>query len=323
MRRLLQALTAAFTLFVCHPAFAAEGLTIAGPIGGNDIRSANLPPPGLYGGFLAVGSPAFDFVDDNGNTVPALRTIDLVKYVGGPFLWYVPDVKVASGHVSIGGIVPIGGLCGHLFVNEPDTCDGGVGDPYVEMNWSRTFAKPRASRFDGALPILEGLTVMAGLGIVIPVGRYDPTDASTQAHSIGTNIWDFAPTIGVTYTTRPILAEGTEFSAKLYWNNYLTNEDTDYATGSVINIDFAISERIGRFQVGLAGSYIDQVGDDKLSGVVVPPDGRHAESLNIGSIVNYDMPERNAAMKVKTLFTVHAENTVRFWGASLGWIKKF
>ena len=53
---------------------------------------------------------------------------------------------------------------------------------------------------------------------------------------------------------KPILAEGTEISAKLYWNNYLRNPETGCATGDLINIDFAITERIGRFQVGVAGS---------------------------------------------------------------------
>jgi hypothetical protein len=35
------------------PCWAVEGATAAGPIGGRDIRSAILPPPGLYVG--AVG----------------------------------------------------------------------------------------------------------------------------------------------------------------------------------------------------------------------------------------------------------------------------
>jgi hypothetical protein len=38
----------------CGPALAVEGPTVAGPIGGNDIRSAVLPPPGLYGGVVLL-----------------------------------------------------------------------------------------------------------------------------------------------------------------------------------------------------------------------------------------------------------------------------
>ena len=109
----------------------------------------------------------------------------------------------------------------------------------------------------------------------------------------------------------------------MYVNNYLSNPATDYTTGTLFNVDFAISERIGRFQVGMAGSYLLQVADDKQSGVVVPPDGRRAESLSLGAVINYDMPEYNAAVKIKPLATVQAKNTVYYWGVLIGWIKKF
>ena len=104
----------------------------------------------------------------------------------------------------------------------------------------------RPSRYSDAPPVAEGLTIAAGFGTLVPTGRYDADDAATRALTIGNNIWDFAPSVAVTYMTPPILADGTEISAKLYWNNYLTNPDTDYSTGALINIDFAISERIFR-----------------------------------------------------------------------------
>jgi hypothetical protein len=63
--------------------------------------------------------------------------------------------------------------------------------------------------------------------------------------------WDFAPTVGLTYTTPPIIAEGTEISARFFWNNYLENPLTFYRTGDLLDLEFAVSERIGRFQVGV------------------------------------------------------------------------
>jgi hypothetical protein len=56
-------LTAAFICAACTPVLAVEGPSAAGPIGGTDIRSAVLPPPGLYGGVILLGAEAFDFVD--------------------------------------------------------------------------------------------------------------------------------------------------------------------------------------------------------------------------------------------------------------------
>ena len=63
-------------------------------IGGTDIRSAQLPPPGTYGGDILFWANAFDFVDGNGDTVPALANGYLEKADNGALL---SDVISASG----------------------------------------------------------------------------------------------------------------------------------------------------------------------------------------------------------------------------------
>ena len=305
------------------PALAVEGPAAAGPIGGTDIRSAMLPPPGLYGGVFVLAAGTRDFLDGNGKIIPALRDAHLAKQFAGPFLFYVPDVKLFGGSIGFGGMVPGGNQCGHLFVGEPRRCTVGFGDPYVELDWSRFFGRVRPSKFSGAYPIFEGLSLLVGFGVVIPIGTYDASDPTEQALSIGSNIWDFAPTVAFTYTTPPILAEGTEFSAKLFWNNYLENSETHYKTADVLNLDFAVTEHIGRFQIGVAGFYAIQFGDDKLFGVTVPPDGRQGDLLHLGGVVAYDMPEYNSSVKIKAAASVFATNNPTFWSAVVGWIKKF
>jgi hypothetical protein len=306
----------------CTPAFAVEGSTAAGPIGGTDIRSAMLPSPGLYGGVITLGASAFDFVDGNGNTIPALSTAYLTKQLWGPFLIYVPDVKVLGGSIGVAGIIPYGQECGHLFALSSSRCVVGHGDPYIEVDWSRSFGTLRPSKYLDALPIFEGLTILVGFGVVLPVGKYDAGLATNQGLSIGDNIYDFAPTVAFTYTTPPILADGTEISAKFYWNNYLTNPATHYSTGTLLDVDFAASERIGRFQIGATGFYAFQVADDRLNGVPIPPDGRRAEVLMLGGIVGYDMPDLNAGVKIKTLTTMLTRNNVHSSGIVIGWVKK-
>jgi hypothetical protein len=304
------------------PSIAAEGSSVAGPIGGTDIRSAQLPPPGLYGGLILLYAQARQFFDGSGKVVPELSALDLTRKRAGPFLLYVPNVQVFGGSIGIGGIVPAGSECGRLFETTPMRCISGLGDPYVEVAWSRFFGIMRPSRYAGAFPIAEGLTIALGFGVVLPIGRYNADDANMQGLVIGNGIRDFAPSVAVTYMTRPILAEGTEFSAKLYWNNYLTNPATQYSTGSILNLDFAVSERIGRFQVGLAGIYIAQVADDRLAGVPIPPDGRRVEALSLGGVLAYDLPEYGASLKTKALTSVMHHNFVDSWGISFGWIKK-
>ena len=321
--RMLGLVVAAAIGFVSSALLAAEGSTVAGPIGGTDIRSAQLPPPGLYGGTIQLYAEAYKFFDGDGDLVPALSGLELARTRVAPFLLYVPNVQVFGGSIGFGGIVPAGTDCGRLFRTTPKRCIEGVADPYLEMAWSRFFGSVRPSQHPGAFPIAEGLTVAIGFGTVVPIGRYSAKDAATQGLTVGNNTWDFAPILGLTYTTRPILAEGTEFSARLYWNNYLKNPATQYSTGDLVNIDFAISERIGRFQVGIAGYYAFQVEDDRQFGVAIPPDGRRLEALTLGGVLAYDMPEHSASLKIKALTTVIEHNTVRSPGVAVAWIKKF
>lgn len=310
-------------LGLCTPAAAIEGPTAAGPIGGTDIRSALIPPPGLYGGVAGQVAGTRDFVGPDGNTDPVLRTAALQAQTAGPFLYYVPQAQLLGGSIGFAGTLPFGHQCGSLLVGEQNACGANMGDPYLEIDWARVFGKERPARTPGAYPILQGLSVMLGFGVVVPAGPYDAATPLSRALSTGTNIWDFAPTIALTYATKPILADGTELSAKLFWNNYLENPATHYLTGDLINIDFALTEHIGRWQAGLTGYYARQVEDDRQFGAIVPPDGRRALTLQLGGIVAYDMPERDASVKLKATNTAYVENTVALWTVVAAWYKKF
>jgi hypothetical protein len=316
-------LIAALLFIAPGSAFAIEGPTSAGPIGGTDIRSGLLPPPGLYGGTIQLGAGSIDFVDGSGRTIPALQDAHLSVAVGGPFIYYIPSVKVLGGSIAFAGIVPGGNFCGRHFSGTSTECSAGVGDPYIEIDWARFFGKFHPSKFTGAYPIPEGLSILVGFGVVLPTGKYDPSTQLTQATSPGTNIWDFAPSLALTYTTAPILVDGTEISAKFFWNNYLENPQTHYLTGDLLDLDFAVTEHIGRFQVGATGFYAFQVEDDTVFGVRVPPDGRQADILQLGGLVAYDMPECDSSVKIKALSSVFADNRPSLWEVALGWIKKF
>lgn len=84
--------------------------------------------------------------------------------------------------------------------------------------------------------------------------------------------------MGFTYTSPPILADGTEISVRFFWNSYRENPATNYWAGDLFDFEFALTERIGRFQVGVTGFFAFQVEDDELLGVPIPPDGRRVKS---------------------------------------------
>lgn len=302
--------------------WAVEGTTAAGPIGGSDIRSAFLPPPGFYGGAVGLGSIVHNINDGTGQTVPGLDAIHLTAKIAAPFFLYVPNLQLFEGSIGLFGVVPAGGECGQLVSFIPRRCVSGFGDPYFEVDWSRSFGQLRPSRYPGALPIMEGLVVQLGLGVVLPIGKYDAQTQRANGVTMGNNTFDVAPSVAATYTTPPLIVEGTEFSAKFYWNNYRTNPTTQYKTGSLLDVDFAVTEHIGRFQVGITGFYAFQVANDRQFGATVPPDGRQVRYMTLGGVLNYDMPEYGAVLRVKALTTIIARNVVESQTVVVGFAKK-
>lgn len=321
--QVLRALFAALMLLIetCQ-AWAVEGSSTAGPIGGTDMRSAMLPPPGLYGGGALFHAEASRFFDGQGRAIPAFDQLRLQRERVGAFLLYVPPTQVMGGAIGLLGYLSAGQECGKVFAVTPSRCVTGGGDPYVEVAWSRHLGAIRPSTFSDAPPVPEGLTVMLGLGAVLPIGKWNFEDATRQGLVIGNNILDVAPFAAFTYTTRPLIADGTEFSTKAYLNNYQENQDTRYATGSLVNIDFALTERFGRLQVGAAGFYAFQIEDDRFQGQRFPPDGRRTTIVNLGGVASYDLPELASAIKVKALTTVVHDNAPRSWGVLLAVVTK-
>jgi len=304
------------------PARAAEGSTVAGPIGGTDIRSAFLPPPGLYGGVILGGGSTYQLKDGSGQTRAGLDAVGINSRSASGALLYVPKFQVFDGSLGLLGVAGFGRVCGQITSANPERCRSGFGDIYVEGSWSRFFGVTRPSRTPGALPIREGLAVRAGLGAVLPTGIYDARIQASNGVTVGSNTLVVAPSLALTYTTAPLLADGTEVSSKIYLNSYSRNSDTDYVGGKNINIDFAVSERIGRWQIGVAGYYLRQFTDDTRGGIAVAPDGRRAEVLSLGGVVNYDIPELGAAIKFKLRSSVVAYNTAMTTGFYLTLAKK-
>ena len=304
------------------PCWAAEGTTVAGPIGGTDIRSAFLPSPGFYGAIISVGASAYQIRDGDGHPRAGLNAVGINAVSAGAVLLYVPDVKLFGGSIGFLGVIGAGSICGQIVSANPSRCRSGMGDPYVEMFWSRFYGFTRPSYDKNAFPIREGLVVGAGLGAVLPYGAYNSTIQASNGITVGSNTLDIAPSIAFTYTTPPLIAEGTEFSSKIYLNNYGTNPATDYKMGALVNVDFAVSEHIGRWQAGVTGYYLRQIDDDRRSGVVIAPDGRRAEVLSLGGVVSYDMPEARASIKFKARSSVFAYNSAMVTTFILGIAKK-
>lgn len=293
-----------------------------GPLGFSDIRSAFLPPPGLYGALTYAHVENRKLNNGKGKPVRFLDSLKSNTDTGALTFLYVPDLSVLGGSVGLTTVFAGGAICGRLFATTDEKCLEGMRDPYVELAWSRFFGSVRPSKYTAALPILEGLAIRLGLGVVVPIGTYKVPDSLTHGLSIGHNIWDLAPNIAFTYTTPAILGEGTELSVKMSFNEYLPNKKTSYSTGDLINVDFAVTERLGRIQLGLGGNYYVQTEDDKQFGISVGVDGRRAEALNLGIVGSYDMPEIGSSVRFRAVTSAKNNNLPRATSFSITLIKK-
>ncbi|KMU96587.1 phenol degradation meta-pathway protein [Pseudomonas putida] len=164
-----------------------------------------------------------------------------------------------------------------------------------------------------------GLNVLLGLGVTFPTGKYD----KSEMVNVSANVYDFAPNFALTYVVPSIFGEGTgdatEFSARVFYNMYTKNHDTDYQTGDLVSMDFAISQRFGQWQVGLAGTGFVQIEDDRVNGFTPPNNGNRAKSLSLGPVVSYDFLWDDTPWNVtlKGLTGIDGENTAAARGVVL------
>lgn len=294
---------------------AGESPIYGGPIGGTDIGGAYLPPePGLYmgGGYIGVTSDRYQ--DVNGHKVPYDTGFDASAVVLG--LNYVYPVKVLGGSLASSAQFGYGRRC---FRFGERNCDIGTADIYSDLFFWSKYLGGGESGNSTLAPLPYGLTIGGGLGVTIPTGRYD----KDKPVNTGGNTWIISPNIAVTYLTGPeysLGGDGTELSARLFYSMPQKNSATDFDSGTVVNVDWAITERYGNWQVGIAGQQAKQIDSDKLSDGTRTNDSKFSAG-SIGPIVSVFVPSIGSQIKVKASANYDAENT--FSGYSLvmvmGW----
>lgn len=284
---------------------SAENIRPAGPIGGTDIRQAILPPAGVYGVGVAFGADIPKYWTED-------KTLDTNGYTAivGAGAMVVYDTEFLGGALASTLFLGYEKTC-FQFKGGKRTCVEGQGDAYSDiLMWSRNF--PLGYERSKSMPwIPYGLNVLVGLGVQFPTGNYD----SSRAVNTSANVYDFAPNFALTYVVPSIFGEGygdaTEFSARVFYNLYTKNHDTDYQTGDLINTDIAVSQRFGQWQLGITANIFAQIEDDRVRGVVPDNNGNRAKSLGVGPVVSYDFMWDKTPwnITVKSLFGLEGENT--------------
>lgn len=306
---------------------AAEAFQQTLPGGTRDIRAAELPPqPGFYllGNYTHVSADAL--ADGRGNSIfPDTNQKLDVGNLG--FMYVFPDM-IWGGRFAvdvIGGYgrnqmtvtdLPVGP--GGTPIKGDNT---GLFDVTGNLTWSRSFENaPEPSLGPFGLP--TGFSYALNLALTVPWGSYD----GNLVGNTGFGAVTLSPGVAVTYRTKPLILDGTEFSAHLSYNHVFEHSDSaggfDYRDGDYVIADFGVTERWKMTQFGLAGSYVRQVQDDDGS-LAIPSGTRgRVESLRLGPVVAFDLGA-DAGIRAKYLFNVNRRDTSDGNALMVTFFKKF
>jgi len=116
--------------------------------------------------------------------------------------------------------------------------------------------------------------------VLVPTGAYDPHELS-----VGRNIWAFMPQFALTYFNP---ADGWDLSAAVTYVTQSNNDATDYQSGDILHVDWAIGKRFGEglaWEAGIQGNIVEQIGADRGSGAKLGPFKEQA--FGIGPALGY------------------------------------
>ncbi|WP_395067911.1 transporter [Paraburkholderia silvatlantica] len=303
MNPITRAVTAVSLAAACASgAHASEGLFYGGPTGGTDIGQAYLPEhPGFYGAFLLGGLTTDKMYgnDARQENISARSQISIALAA----IQYVYPFKLAGGTIASAAAFSYLPYT-HAEIGGVSQYNSGVQDLYMDvLSWSRHIAGTGTGVPGSPLPY--GLTVKLAYSMILPIGDYR-TDKIIKA---GHNVFFFIPNASVSYLTGPNrLGDGTEFTLSVFYDIASLNRTTNYSTGDVIDFDYAVSERIGRWQVGVAGNYATQIQDDRIGNTVVNGNGDRVGAAAIGPVIAYAIPEWRAMVKFKYQYGIWQRN---------------
>lgn len=294
-----------FALTMPH-AMAAESIISPEPVGGTDLNQALLPPPGFYGALAALPlAYAPNITDTYGHTLPYAENLDVSAFIGAIGGLYVYPWQVFGGSLATSLQASAWSLQLSPHAAPAPINHAGFGDIYSDaFYWSKNVGlfgvTPGESKH-----IPYGLTIAGGFAFKAPTGQYNPVAFG----NIGSNLWIMVPNLAVTYNTGPnwSLGDSTQLSARLFMAFPLTNPTTNYTSGNVLDVDWAISEIFGNWQVGLSGYYVYQYTNDygvnNVTGVSCPSitciDGNRSGAMALGPVIQYTFPDSGVAIKAK------------------------
>ena len=115
------------------------------------------------------------------------------------------------------------------------------------------------------------------MNVYVPTGPY-----RLRQLNLGRNVWGFLPQFSLTYFNP---ATGLDMSAQIVYVTMTENTTTQYQSGDILHVDWALGKHFGAWEFGVNGNIVEQLGADRGAGARLGP--FKAESLGIGPGLSY------------------------------------
>jgi len=267
-KTIIQIAAALALVCLAGPAYAVEeGLSIY-PKGYAGFMSGVLPPDA---GFYLTNSYYF-FKGSAGREVRNGNVeADVNVELNADFL----DATFVSDWHVLGATYAYGVAVDYAWAN----LDASVQTPRGGINLS---AQDDAIGDSFLQPIILGwhdgvLNWTLAMNIYVPTGAYQ-----LRQLNIGRNVWGFMPQFGFTYFNPDT---GLDISGTLVYVTMTENTATQYQSGDILHLDWALGKHFGAWEFGVNGNIVEQLGADRGSGARLGP--FKAESLGIGPGLSY------------------------------------
>lgn len=282
VRVLLAGIMLLASLIINAPANATQGGGGAYPNGAEDFMSGALPPPGTYLLNYMEYYSADRLNDAHGNQMmPGFKLNVFAEVLR---LVHVTNRQVLGASWGMHLFLPLV----YMDVTVPGKGSDhrtGLGDIIVN---------PMVLGWHG-----KNWHVATGVDFFLPTGGYDKNRLANP----GRNYWTFEPIVAATWLTD----SGFELSGKLMYDVNTKNSDLDYLSGQELHLDYAIGQKLGDFNLGVAGYFYQQTTDDEQHGTKVPfNDGNKGRVFAVGPALKYQV--KNMSFSLKYLFETVVEN---------------
>lgn len=145
----------------------------------------------------------------------------------------------------------------------------------------------------------------ASASVWLPVGAYD----RTRLVNTGRNVWAWSPQFAVTYLD---LKSGWELSGAAVYIMSATNTATNYKSGDLAHVDFAIGKMLSpHLKLGVVGYFVQQITGDSGAGAIAGPRKMHVAGLGPGASVTFNVNGTAVSLVAKYYREFDAQNTTQ------------